>query len=445
MNNPPVVQYASRTDVGMRRAANQDSPKVRLAREDTEWLRCGHLFVVADGMGGHAVGDLASRISTDTLPQAYFKLDAESIADRLLRAISAANRAINDKARENPEFADMGTTCSVLSLSAQGAFAGHVGDSRVYRVRGDQIQQLTFDHSLQWEMIRQGRATIENVDLMHPRNVITRCLGPDQNVTIDIEGPFHVRAGDRFVICSDGLTNHVSDSEIGAIAGHLSAADASRLLIDITNFRGGSDNVTVVVASVEQYPELPGEFVDSATPRDPRMADTQPIRKKSDRRWLSRLSLWIFLILGVSGLSLLALGRIPAGLLCVVPALILGFVRFILLAGSKPVMPLPGSDNLDDASVGPPIGNNLPAAHSPYRSASAKVTQQMLDYLAQVQASLTQGATDNGWMVDTEALSGLTAQAKQAADRNRPHDCLDARGKAIAILMKEVYSARKNG
>lgn len=444
MNNPPVVQYASRTDVGMRRAANQDSPKVRLAREDTEWLRCGHLFVVADGMGGHAVGDLASRISTDTLPQAYFKLEAESIADRLLRAISAANRAINDKARENPEFADMGTTCSALTLSAQGAFAGHVGDSRVYRVRGDQIQQLTFDHSLQWEMIRQGRATIENVDLMHPRNVITRCLGPDQNVTIDIEGPFHVRSGDRFVICSDGLTNHVSDSEIGAIAGHLSAADASRLLIDITNFRGGSDNVTVVVASVEQYPELPGEFVDSAAPRGPRIADTQPIKKKGDRRWISRLSLWIFLILGVTGLSLLALGRIPAGLLCVVPALVLGFVRFILLASSK-TTPLPDPDNLDDASVGPPIGNSLPAAHSPYRCASAQVTEPLLDYLSQVQTSLTQVATENGWMIDAEALSGLGAEAQQAADRKRPEDCLAARGKAIALLMKEVYSARKNG
>ncbi len=169
-----------------------------------EWHRCGHLFVVADGMGGHAVGDLASRIAVETLPHAYFKQDAPALQNRMRQAICAANKAINDRGRENREFEGMGTTCSVLSLTEGGAIIGHVGDSRVYRVRKGRIEQLTFDHSLQWEMIRLGRATVENVELFHPRNVITRCLGPDPVVQVDIEGPFSVEAGDHFVLCSDG-------------------------------------------------------------------------------------------------------------------------------------------------------------------------------------------------------------------------------------------------
>ena len=132
------------TDVGMRRSANQDSLVVRLCSDYDEWVRAGHLFVVADGMGGHSVGDLASCITVETLPLAFAKLNSDSPADRLAAAIDAANRAINDKARENPEFADMGTTCSALSLSAKGALIGHVGDSRVYRIRRGVIEQLTF-------------------------------------------------------------------------------------------------------------------------------------------------------------------------------------------------------------------------------------------------------------------------------------------------------------
>jgi len=251
MTSVPVVQYASRTDVGMRRAANQDNLAVRMCTDFEEWSRCGHLFAVADGMGGHAVGDLASRITVSTLPLAYYKQEATDVDIRLRQAIIAANKAINDKSRENREFEGMGTTCSVLSLSEAGAMIGHVGDSRVYRVRKGRIEQLTFDHSLQWEMIRLGRATAENVELYHPRNVITRCLGPDLAVQVDVEGPFSVEPGDVFMLCSDGLTNHVNDEELGVILSGLPPEKSSRLLIDLANCRGGSDNSTVIVVHIE--------------------------------------------------------------------------------------------------------------------------------------------------------------------------------------------------
>ena len=117
MSDQPVVKYASRTDVGMRRSANQDSLTVRLCGDLEEWQRCGHLFVVADGMGGHSVGDLASRITVETLPQAYFRIEAEDVSDRMRQAVLAANKAVHERGRQNPEFSDMGTTCSALSLS----------------------------------------------------------------------------------------------------------------------------------------------------------------------------------------------------------------------------------------------------------------------------------------------------------------------------------------
>lgn len=415
----------------MRRAANQDSLAVRLCSEYTEWEQCGHLFVVADGMGGHSVGDLASRISVESLPLAYFKMEAESISERLRGAIREANRAINDKARENPEFADMGTTCSALALSPHGAHVGHVGDSRVYRVRNGEIQQLSFDHSLQWEMIRQGRATMENVDLLHPRNVITRCLGPDSEVTIDVEGPFHVQAGDCFVICSDGLTGHVSDTEIGAVASSLPPADASRLLINLANCRGGADNITVVIAKVDSYPRLAGTFKDS-----PRSVDkaAAPARRKP-HALISTLSLTIFAFLATIGLALLAQSN-RWGLLFICPALILGFLRLIASTRRPAVEDPPEAEA---ATTQIPEAER-PAARSPYRTASAKIERPFLDFLAEAQSELTQAAKDNGWEVSMDELAELNRQAASAVESRKPALAMQHRASAIDGLMKALYS-----
>ncbi|MEZ6125201.1 MAG: protein phosphatase 2C domain-containing protein [Planctomycetaceae bacterium] len=439
MSGQPVVQYASRTDVGMRRSANQDSLAVRLCRASPEWEECGHLFVVADGMGGHSVGDLASRITVETLPLAYFKIESDSVPDRLLTAVTTANRAIHDKARENPEFADMGTTCSALVLSPHGAYVGHVGDSRVYRIRSGEIQQLTFDHSLQWEMVRLGRATLTNVDTLHPRNVITRCLGPDQDVTIDVEGPFHVQTGDHFVLCSDGLTNHVKDSEIGAIASGLGPAEASRLLVDIANCRGGSDNTTVVVVRVDDFPQLTGEFVDAPLPVA-NQKKVDPNQKSGFREILSRISLYVFLLLGVSGLGCLALKQVTPGLLLICPALILGFLRFIALQ-NRPSGPEAGdtSEPAVNSSATVPEESGIAAA-SPYRRTSAKPTQEFLGFLSAAQSELVQAARDNGWEVDFDTLSRQDVDSVQALREGKLRQFLSLRASAIDSLMKEFYA-----
>lgn len=433
MSPQPLVEFASRTDVGMRRAANQDSLAVRLCSEYEEWVRCGHLFAVADGMGGHAVGDLASRITVETLPHAYFKLEADSVPERLQAAIMAANKAIHDKAQQNSDFTDMGTTCSVLALASDGAYAGHVGDSRVYRVRGDRTEQLTFDHSLQWEMIRQGRATVDNVDLLHPRNVITRCLGPEANVNIDIEGPFDVRKGDRFVICSDGLTGHVSDTEIGAIVANLPPAESSRLLINLANCRGGADNTTVVVTDVEDYPPVSGPVVDSPTAIPPNPKSEAPSSSLG-----SQISLGIFAVLASFGLIFLLGDKRVLGIVLICVAVLQGFVRLIIAANRRPKAE---PETLVSQSSGMHLAmNQIPADCAPYRVTSTALEPELLEFLAEAQSELTQAGHENGWNLDAAQLSELNRQSLAAVKGQKPERCLRYRAKAIDILMTELYA-----
>ncbi|MEM8679865.1 MAG: protein phosphatase 2C domain-containing protein, partial [Planctomycetota bacterium] len=153
-------EIASKTDIGLRRSNNQDSLTVSLARDWEDWKEVGHLLVVADGMGAHAAGELASKLAVDHISHLYKKhLDAGP-PHALVEAISGANAEIHQKGQVNLSFYNMGTTCSTLLLLPQGAMVGHVGDSRVYRFRANKLEQLTFDHSLVWEMgHREGEST----------------------------------------------------------------------------------------------------------------------------------------------------------------------------------------------------------------------------------------------------------------------------------------------
>ena len=468
MTSLPSVQYASRTDKGMRRAMNQDSLQVRMSADYAEWSRCGYLFVVADGMGGHAVGDLASRIAVDTLPHAYFKGDSPSVEHRLREAIVSANKAINSRGRENREFEGMGTTCSVLSLSECGAMVGHVGDSRVYRVRNARIEQLTFDHSLQWEMIRLGRATPENVELFHPRNVITRCLGPDPVVQVDIEGPFSVEAGDFFLLCSDGLTNHVTDTEIGQIVGSMPPTESSRLLINLANCRGGSDNSTVIVVGIDSYPASsePQPTDDSLT-AGASTAEMPDARRPAVWRMLLSLAAAVCLI---AGIWLATQHNKPASaVMCAASALAL-LIRLRMTnwrsidltdngsvnadAGLHPASRKrvqadgPQTDEGDFGTASVLESSNTSRASflptAPYRIVDAELSEALLSHLAEVQSELVQAARDSGWKVDFDEITQLNRQAIQALQSEKRDRAIRARGKAIDLLMRELYQRSRS-
>jgi PPM family protein phosphatase len=244
------IRHANLTDVGVKRSHNQDACASQPAGDAKHWESHGHVFIVADGMGGHAVGEKASAKAVRDIPLTYVKHVAqEGVVSALRRAFQEANASIFQIGVNNPEFKGLGTTGTALILRPEGAWVGHVGDSRAYRIRGTHVQQLTFDHSWVWEVARrQGIDPDELGDFK--RNVIIRSLGPDAEVEVDIEGPHPVEPGDTFLMCSDGLTNEVKPDEIGAVVAVFPPDKACQFLVQLANIRGGRDNVTCLIAQI---------------------------------------------------------------------------------------------------------------------------------------------------------------------------------------------------
>src|SRR5262245_57086848 len=200
-------------------------------------------------MGAHAVGEKASEQAAHVIPHIYQKQAHQGPATALRRSFVEANATIHACGQQNREFEGMGTTSTALLLRPDGAWVGHVGDSRCYRIRDNQIEQLSYDHSLLWEYARLQHLDPDEVEDI-PTNVIHRCLGPEPLVQVDIEGPHPVLPGDVYLLCSDGLSGQVNDPEIGAVASVLPPAEACRFLVDLSNLRGGPDNITVVIVRV---------------------------------------------------------------------------------------------------------------------------------------------------------------------------------------------------
>lgn len=246
-----ILKHASVSDLGMRRTNNQDALVVVVTNDVATWATRGHLLMVADGMGAHAAGELASKLAVDNISHTYFKLRDLYPPAALRQAIRDANATIHAKGQSSIGFQGMGTTCSCLVLLPQGALVAHIGDSRVYRLRGDLLEQLTFDHSLVWEMAAAGQMNEADVPSYIPKNVITRSLGPHPSVHIDLEGPFSAEAGDKFLICSDGLSGPITDEEIGVLLRCLAPDEATETLVDLANFRGGPDNISIIIAQVD--------------------------------------------------------------------------------------------------------------------------------------------------------------------------------------------------
>lgn len=251
------LEYALLSDVGLVRSMNQDAVVAAVAGSEEVWQQRGHVFVVADGMGAHAAGELASKLAVDTLPLSYQKHRWRPPPDALRKAVHDANARIYARATANEEFRGMGTTLSALVLVPQGALVAHVGDSRVYRLRDGTLQQLTFDHSLVWEVCEAEGITEDEVPAYIPRNVITRSVGSRPEVEVDMEGPFPLQSGDTFLLCSDGLTARTRDQELGTILGCLAPGEAVQALVDLAITRGGQDNVSAIVVRYDQTEGTP--------------------------------------------------------------------------------------------------------------------------------------------------------------------------------------------
>jgi serine/threonine protein phosphatase PrpC len=244
-----AVRTAQKSDVGLVRSENQDFAILSSPEEQQGSVDRGRLMIVADGMGGHRGGATASRMAATTIKEEYLRGEFSDPATVLRRALQMANQRIFNEAQNNAELRGMGTTCSALVIRGDQAWFAHVGDSRIYLIRDDDIKQLTQDHSLVASMVREGLITSQEAEVHPRRNVLQRSMGVIEQVEIDVSPPLQVRAGDIYVLCSDGLHGLVKDKEMKEVA---------RMPIDrvATEFvqraieRGAPDNVTVVVAQV---------------------------------------------------------------------------------------------------------------------------------------------------------------------------------------------------
>jgi protein phosphatase len=235
-----TLRSGSATDVGRVRTNNQD-----------QLLVAAPLFAVADGMGGHAAGEVASLTAIEALKSAF---NGDRSPEALVAAAQHANRSVWDRAQADPGLRGMGTTLVALALveeeGEQQLAIINVGDSRVYLLRDGELQQLTTDHSLVQELIDDGQLSEAEADYHPQRHVLTRALGVDRDVTVDCLQVLPVR-GDRYVLCSDGLSREVSDSQLASVLRRLADPDsAAKELVAQARAHGGNDNITVVVVDV---------------------------------------------------------------------------------------------------------------------------------------------------------------------------------------------------
>jgi protein phosphatase len=246
-----TIDFASLSDRGRVRLNNEDSHGQFVPDTDAEIEERGVVFVVADGMGGHRGGEIASRIAVRSI-LAFYTADAGGDRSRALtRAFHEANQTIIQEAVADSTLFGMGTTCTALALHLGRAYFAHVGDSRGYLLREGKIRQITNDHSIVGEMVRSGIISDEDARTHPKRNVITRSLGAQPDVTAETSGSIDLQAGDIFLLCSDGLTAYLSDDELTEVLGNHSPEDACKKLVKMANEQGGRDNITVQVIVVQ--------------------------------------------------------------------------------------------------------------------------------------------------------------------------------------------------
>lgn len=269
--NKLVVRIAGLTDQGL----------VRNNNEDALWIDAdAGLLIVADGMGGHPSGEKASAIAVRTIPESLAKSEWDSaavsaVADeaegvsettrRLAAAMAHANRMIFDQGQKSATDQGMGTTCTAVLIRNDWLSLAHVGDTRCYLVRRGEIRQLSHDHSVAMEQVRQGVLSVEEARHI-PQNFLTRALGTENDVQIDMD-ECRVQAGDVVIVCSDGLDKEVSTDQIQEVTTNSSDPESlARHLLEMAIEGGGSDNVTIAVAMITS-PGFLGSVLSRFTPR----------------------------------------------------------------------------------------------------------------------------------------------------------------------------------
>ena len=415
------VSHHMRTDVGIKRSHNQDALVVGMAPNKDAWRTRGDLYVVADGMGAHAVGELASKLAVDTIRLSYTKARGIPTEDALRRAIVEANSTIHERGQQNREFEGMGTTATALILGPEGAIVGHVGDSRCYRIRGEIIEQISYDHSLVWEVARRQNVLPEDVKSV-PKNIIVRSLGPEPQVNVDVNGPYKVLDGDRFLLCTDGLSGQVTDREIWSIVSYLPPEEACEFLIDLANYRGGIDNVSLILVQVGD-PAHPVERKWSLG-KAVRHIAKKTYEKLPPRHWLLLIG---SLLCGLA--SAMKYSVVPGALFVAVPGVLMvlsGMGWFAYLSYRRKR-----------------VGNPAPPAPPPvYRTLQCSLQATLVEKLAKNEVFLRETAQEHDWKVNWDELAKHREVAeKSLAESDLPGAFLEY-CRSLATLFAGMRQAR---
>jgi len=416
------MQRAAASDVGMRRTNNQDAFVVLPAGDLPNWRERGHLFLVADGMGAHAAGEVASKLAAAGIPHTYYIHHDKPAAEAIRLAIIETNTQIHQRGKANTDFYNMGTTASVLLLLPEGAVAGHVGDSRIYRLRQNQLDQITFDHSLLWEMQATGKfpknAKLESVV---PKNVITRSLGPNSSVKVDLEGPFPIELGDTFLLCSDGLTAKVEDDELGALLASLDSEEAVRVLVDLANLRGGPDNITVLIVKITGT-----ELITSAD------GIRSAVASRSRRKTAVHPVLWVIMGLCTLAAFMLYAGDLHKGaLMAGAGAAIAGLLALIQKLG--------GFDGDSSHVVG--AGDML--GKGPHRRTTCLPTNRFVTQLDELAAELKEAANQAEWKIDFAQFDSFRDSARLATQQRDFRNAVRQYGLGISHIMEQLRQRRQ--
>ncbi|MEN6357940.1 MAG: Stp1/IreP family PP2C-type Ser/Thr phosphatase [Armatimonadota bacterium] len=244
-----ITLLGAKTDLGRVRENNEDKFEFFQPDDPDVLATKGSFYAVADGMGGHNAGQIASELALKTAIKAYYADSSPVIEESLRAALQQANALIFDTGRAIVERAGMGTTMTALVIRGEEAFIAQVGDSRLYRLRDGKIEQLTEDHSWVNEQVKRGGLSPEEAELSPFRNVITRSLGNAPNVDVDIYSE-QLQVGDKFLLCSDGLSGEVKSNEMADAMKKSAPSQAAQDLVELALERGGRDNTTVLILAI---------------------------------------------------------------------------------------------------------------------------------------------------------------------------------------------------
>lgn len=394
----------------MRRRSNQDSFIGITSDGKTGWDSNGHMFIVADGMGAHAAGEKASSMAIEHVPHQYWKRKDGLPVERLHRAMIDANNEIYRRGQANPDFYNMGTTASALVLLPEGGVCAHVGDSRIYRLRDQSLEQLTFDHSLIWEM-QGGNITDEALNASQiPKNVITRSLGPNASVLIDLEGPFPLRVGDKFLLCSDGLSGQLDDAEIGILMGVLPPDEAAQVMVDLANLRGGPDNITVIIV------EILKEIVASNP-----LAIASEMRRQSPVKFSLPFAITCA-ICALTSLVMLLFHQWPLAVVAVILSIIALFAGLFQMLNAH----------------GRPRGSQEKYGKAPYRKFDARANQTVAERLSGLLQGLRELSTEKDWKIDWSILDNPKSEANVAMHNKDFARAIRAYARRVSSVIKEL-------